>query len=66
MQNEVIKIYVKDEVHKYVIYRKRKELLIDYYYKDNYLSTYDIYSLDVNNNTAEIHSFIKELQKKFN
>jgi hypothetical protein len=66
MQNEVIKIYVKDEVHKYVIYRKRKELLIDYYYKDNYLSTYDIYSLDFNNNTAEIHSFIKELQKKFN
>ena len=66
MQNEVIKIYVKDEVHKYVIYRKRKELLIDYYFKDNYLSTYDIYSLDFNNNTAEIHSFIKELQKKFN
>jgi hypothetical protein len=66
MNNEAIKIYVKDVYHKYVIYKKRKEYLIDYYFKDQYLSTYDIYSLDINSKTEDIHEFIKELIKKNN
>jgi hypothetical protein len=54
----VLTTFVIDNDNLFIIYKKRKEILVDYYYKLNYLSTYDKYTIENKGIFSPIYDYL--------
>lgn len=56
----IIKTFIIDNDNLFIIYKKRKEILVDYFYKLNYLSTYDKYTIENKGIFSQIYDYLME------